>query len=121
MKDVLNLSMTFIKIWLYPERPSMNEYMAARAALSTRTSMCGRGKSSLGVALLRSRKSTQVRTLPSFLATGTTLDNHSGYSTTSRNLALICLAKSSLTFSAHSALIHRSFYLTCLLFGLVGI
>ena len=37
-------------------------------------------KSYLGLALLRSLKSTQTLTLPSFLGTGITLANHFGYS-----------------------------------------
>lgn len=82
-------------LWLYPENPSNN---SCPALLSTKMSMCGKGKSSLGPALLRSRKSTHMRTLPSFFGTGTMLANHSGYSVTTRNPAFSCFSTSSFIF-----------------------
>jgi hypothetical protein len=50
-KVVFALSSGAIFTWLYPEKPSIKEYVELRAALSTKTSICGRGKSSLGLAL----------------------------------------------------------------------
>jgi len=50
-KVVFALSSGAIFIWLYPKKPSIKEYVELRAALSTKTSMCGRRKSSLGLAL----------------------------------------------------------------------
>lgn len=84
-----------------------NNNNSCPAVLSTKMSMCGcgKGKSSLGLALLRSRKSTHMRTLPSFFGTGTLLANHSGYSVTTRNPAFSCFSTSSLMkpFSFYSA------------------
>ncbi|PKI67508.1 hypothetical protein CRG98_012092 [Punica granatum] len=55
MKVVLALSSSAIWIWLYPKKPSMKENCVWCAVLSTKTSIWGSGKLSLGLALLRSR------------------------------------------------------------------
>ena len=54
MKDVFALSMIAIKILLYPENPTMKEYIALATTLSISTSMWGKGKLSFGQALFKS-------------------------------------------------------------------
>ena len=51
------------------------------AVAFTMRSISGRGKLSFGLAQLMSVKSMQSRHLPFSFLTSTTLDNHSGYST----------------------------------------
>ena len=99
MKDVFSMSSGAIRLWLYLENPSIKDNIEWLDVLSTSMSICGRGKSSLGLALLRSRKSTQTLTLPSFLGIRTTLASHSGYYTIDKNLTLSCFWISFFTYN----------------------
>lgn len=77
MKEVFAWSFYAIRIWLYPEKPSMKENKACLAVLSTKTSIWGKGKSSLG--WLYSSPDTQHTFFFSILlGIGTVLANHSG-------------------------------------------
>ncbi|CAL9222653.1 unnamed protein product, partial [Arabidopsis halleri] len=60
-----------MRIWLYPAKASMNDSNLFPAVASTKRSMCGSGKLSLGQALFRSVKSTQTLHLPFFFLTTT--------------------------------------------------
>jgi len=51
---VFSMSLDAILILLYPEKPSMSEYSEDVTVLSTKVSMCGIEKSSLGLAQFRS-------------------------------------------------------------------
>ena len=57
-KVVLVMSLWAILIWLYLKKLSMKDIKALPAVLSTKTSMRGKGKSSLAQALFKSIKST---------------------------------------------------------------
>jgi len=83
----------------YLVKPSIKEYVELRAALSTKTSMCGSGKSSLGLALFKFRISMQTLIFPSFFGTTTILDTHCGYLTTSRKPAFHYFSSSALTLT----------------------
>ena len=100
-KVVLVISLVAILIWLYPEKPSMKDIKTLPAVLSTKTSMCGRGKSSLGQALFKSLKSTYILTFPSFLGTGITLVIHSAWCMGLMNPTFNFLVTSSLIFRSH--------------------
>ncbi|KAL0461134.1 UNVERIFIED_CONTAM: hypothetical protein Slati_0001000 [Sesamum latifolium] len=52
-----------ILIWLYPDDPSMKDNASCPVVASTMSSMIGKGKSSFGHALFKSRKSTQIQNL----------------------------------------------------------
>ena len=99
----------------------MKDSKACPAVLSTSMSICGKGKSSLGLALFRSLKSTQTLIFPSFLGTGTMFATQVGYSVTIRKPASICLVISSLIFNTQSGRILRSFCLTGFASGKRGI
>ena len=60
MKDVFSWSLSSITMWLYPEKASMNVNILWPAVESTSWSILGKGKLSLGQALLRSVKSTHL-------------------------------------------------------------
>ena len=98
----------------------MNDNIEYPAVLSTNILMCGREKSSLWLALFRSRKSTYTLTLPSFLGTRTTLASHSGYSTIDRKPILSCFWISSLTCKLHRGCNLLNFYLTSLTCARMG-
>ena len=82
MKVVFSMSSLTILIWLFPVYPSINEKRAYPVMLSTRTSICDKGKSSFGLALLKSQKSMHILTLSCFLGVGAMLATHWGYYTT---------------------------------------
>ena len=120
MKEVFSISSRAIRIWLYPENPSMKDNIKCPAVLSTSISMCEKEKSSLGLALFRSQKSTQTLTLPSFLGTGMTLASHLGYSTTNKKPTLSCFWISSFTYKLHWGCSLLNFCLTSLACGKMG-
>jgi hypothetical protein len=60
----------------------MKEYVELRVALSIRTSMCGKGKSSFRLALFKSLYSIHTLILSLLLGTTTMFDIHCGYLTT---------------------------------------
>ena len=90
----------------------MKDIETLLVVLSTKTSMCGRGKSSLGQALFKSLKSTHILTFSSFLGTGTTLAIHLAWCTGLINLTFNCFMTSSLIFRSYSILIRLNFCLT---------
>ena len=112
MKDVFSMSCRAIRIWLHLENWSIKNNIKWPIVLSTNMSMCGREKSSLGLALLRSQKSTQNLTLPFFLGTRTTLVNYAGYSTIDKNPTLSCFWISSFTCKLQRWCNRLNFYLT---------
>ena len=120
MKDLFSMSFGAIKIWLYHKNSFIKDNIEWPAVLSTSMSMCGRGKSSLELALLRYRKSTQTLTLPFFLGNGTTLANHSGYSTTDKNPTLSCFWISYFTCKLQWGCNRLNFCLTGLTWGRSG-
>jgi hypothetical protein len=67
-----------LRIWLYPEMVFMELSDLYPEVESTGASMRGRGKLSLGQALLRSVKSTHILHLPLDFFIRTTLVNQSG-------------------------------------------
>ena len=91
----------------------MKDIKALPSVLSTKTSIWGRGKSSLGQALFKSLKSTHILTFPSFLGTGTTLAIHSAWCVGLMNPTFNYFVTSSLIFKSHSVLM-------CLNFCLMG-
>ena len=112
MKVVLVISLGAIFIWLKPKKPSMKDIKALLAVLSIKTSIWGRGKSSLGQALLKSLKSMHILTFPSFFGTGTTLAIHSTWCTGLMNPTFNCLVTFSLIFRSHLVLIRLNLCLT---------
>lgn len=78
MSAVAAWSDSFILIWWYLEYASRNHNESCPAVASMIWSILGRGKGSLGHALLRSLKLTQSRQDLSFLGTITRFANHSG-------------------------------------------
>ena len=89
---------------LYPEKPSMKDINTLPVVLSTKTSIWGKGKSSLGNALFNSLKSPHILTFPSFLGTGTALAIHSSWFTFLMNNTFSCLVTSFFIFKSHSTL-----------------
>jgi hypothetical protein len=107
-----SLSSEAIFICLYLDKPSMKEYVVLRTTLLTKTSICGKEKLSLWLALFKSLKFTQTLIFPSFLSTTTMLDTHCGYLTTSKKLVFYCFLNSILTLIKISGWVFLNFYLT---------
>jgi hypothetical protein len=80
---VFFLSSGLIFIWLCLEKPSMKEYMELHSGLSTKISICGKEKSSLGLVQI-----PEIHTnfdFPLFVfSTTTMLDTYYGYLTTKK-------------------------------------
>jgi len=111
-KVFFSLSSKDIFIWLYHKKLFMKECMELRAALSTKTSICDNGKSSLGLTLFKSLKSTHNLIFLSFFNTTTIIDTHCGYLTTSKNSAFHYFSISYFTFIRMFEWILLNFYLT---------
>ena len=94
------ISLGPILIVLYPEKPSMKDINTLPVVLSTKTSIWGKRKSSLGNALFNSLKSPHILTFPSFLGTGTSLAIHSSWFTFLMNNTFSCLVTSFLSLKA---------------------
>ena len=112
VKVILVISLGAISIWLYPEKPSMKDIKTLSVLLSTKMSIWGREKSSLGQALFKSLKSTHILTFPSFLGMGTTLAIHSAWCTGLMNPTFNYSVTSSLIFKSHLVLLCLKFCLT---------
>lgn len=121
MKVVFSLSSLVILIWLYPEKPSIKEYIELRSTLSTRTSMCGNRKSSSKLALFKSLYYTYTLILSPFLGTTTMLDTNCGHLTTSKKPTSHCLSISTFTLSTISEQVICSFYFSGMLPSFNGI
>lgn len=112
MNDIFFISSLSFWFRLYPENPSINDIISCPTVLSTRTSICGNGKLSLGLAMFRPRKSIHILTFPSFFGTGTMLASYSEYDVTIRKPTFNCFSTSSFTFIDHSRRSLLNFCLT---------
>lgn len=119
MKVVFYWSFGCNRIWLYYKNASMNERSSWQTVTSTKRSMCGNGKLSLGHALVRLVKSMHTLHFPFVFLIMMTFASQSRQRTSLIKYVSISLHTSSFTIWLYLIMSLHPLYFTGLWFGLM--